>query len=58
MKEFDDLKNEIRVDSVRLIKKRWNRLKRRRFVLFPWLRRKWLMRKLYKINQYVGRGEN
>ena len=56
MKELDDLKSALRVDAVNLLEKRRARLAARKFVLFPWLRIKMLMRKFDKVNRYVGRG--
>jgi hypothetical protein len=56
MKELDDVQDKLRHDACKLLEKRIERLRARKFVLFPWLRIKWLMRKYAKVNQLVGRG--
>ena len=37
---------ELRLMGIALLEKRINRLANRRFVLFPWLRIKWLLKKV------------
>lgn len=48
------VREDLRAYAVALITKRLERLKSRKWVLFPWLRIKWLMRKLHKTDHLLG----
>lgn len=44
-----ELRDLLLADAIGILEKRRARLASRKFVLFPWLRIKWLMRKYSKI---------
>ena len=44
--ELSQLEAALKLDAVELLTKRHERLKGRYLVLFPWLRIKWLLRKV------------
>jgi len=46
MGQLESLEAQIQHYGYDVIQKRFDRLKKRRFVLFPFLRAKWLLRKL------------
>lgn len=44
--DLNELEGEVKWYALNVLNKRYERLINRKFVLFPWLRAKWLLRKI------------
>lgn len=50
----EELKQKLEQKALYVLAHRLERLEKRKVVLFPWLRIKWLMQKFYKMDSYLG----